>query len=151
MPAASRTGSATEAISQTMIDPKADEYQIGRYQLGWRMVNLYVMPDRTGAWFNLCRNKREAEIHCGLDCHDPAEAFAWLCHEVLEMAMDDERCAFRPKAFVDSASDLYRFVMDHNEFTEVAAKASFFIYVCMADFKKAHAVRKKKPRRKRAK
>src|SRR4051812_12512056 len=57
-------------------------FLIGRYQLGWRMVNLYAMPDAIGGHFNLCRDKTDAEIHVGMDYSSSAYPFGVLCHEV---------------------------------------------------------------------
>jgi len=113
------------------------EFLIGRYQLGWRMVNLYADPLGAGAWFNLCRNQQDAQIHVGMDYNNVEHPFANLCHEVYEMSADDAGCLFKPKAFEEGASDLVRFFMDHNEFTEVSSKASYFIWQCAEDFKKA--------------
>lgn len=114
-------------------------FKIGTYQLGWRMVELWAQPGETGATFNLCCHQKIATIKCGMNYKDPAEAFACLCHEVWEMAMDELMCCYRPKAFVEHASDTYHFSFDHNQHTEISARASYFIYTCFDDFKKAHA------------
>lgn len=111
---------------------------VGRYQLGWRMVNLYINPQATGASFNICLNEQDAFIIVG---YDPQyyQSFVWLCHEVFEMAADDEKCVFRPKAFEDGASDVVHIFMNHNQYTEVAAKSGYFIAKCQNDFNKAHS------------
>jgi len=113
-------------------------FLIGRYQLGWRMVNLYAEPNDTGAWFNLCRDGQDAQIHCGMDYHGAVWAFGVLCHEVWEMAMDDAGCAYKPKAFEEGASDVVSFFFNHNQHTEITARASFFIWSCFDEFVAAH-------------
>lgn len=129
----------------------AKEFLIGRYQLGWRMVNLYAMPNLTGGWYNMCLDGREAEIHVGMDYSDPAEAFAVLCHEVWEMAMNEAGCAFKPQAFIENASDICRFFFNHNQHTEITARASFFTFMCFDAFKAAHAQCRKEPKKARKK
>lgn len=114
-------------------------FKIGRFQLGWRMVDLWAEPHATGAWFNLCQNRQDAQIHLGMSMTDPAEVHGVLLHEVFEMCLDDLGHAYKPKAFCDGASDIYRFFFDHNQFTEVAARSAFFMFTCHDAFLKAHA------------
>lgn len=124
-------------------------FLIGRYQLGWRMVNLWAEPELLGGNFNLCRNRQDAQIHIGMDHRDPAEVFAVLCHEVWEMVMDELCCALTPKAFEPNASDTYQFHFNHNQHTEISSRASYFVWQCMDDFKKAHAKCRKAKKRNR--
>lgn len=118
--------------------PPLKPFLIGRYQLGWRMVNLYAQPHEKGAYFNLCYRGKDAYIHVGMDHRDCAEAFGCLCHEVWEMIMDELTCCFRPKAFQENASDVFHFFFNHNQHTEISARASYFIFNAFNDFKKAH-------------
>jgi hypothetical protein len=122
-------------------------FLIGRYQLGWRMVNLYGVPKLAGANFNLCRDRDDSFIECGLDCRDPAEALGWLCHEAWEMTMEDMVCCYRPKSFNENASDTYHFFFDHNQHTEICSRASFFLWQCWDDFKRAHRKAHRKARK----
>lgn len=104
------------------------------------MVSLFAEPELIGANFNLCRRGAEAQIHVGMDYGDPAEAFGILCHEVWEMAMEDNASSFKPNAFIEDASDCRWFFFNHNQHTEISARASYFIWECMEDFKKAHSL-----------
>lgn len=116
-------------------------FLIGRYQLGYRVVNLWAEPGKGGAWFNLCKGgTEEAQIHVHMEDEDPAYAFSHLCHEIWEMALDDQHAVFhKSNAFMDSASDACHFFYDHNQHTEVSCRASFFVWKCMEAFKAAHA------------
>lgn len=115
-------------------------FLIGRYQLGYRMVNLWAEPGAGGAWLNMCKNGEEAQIHVHMeDSKDPAYVFSHLCHEVWEMAIDELHCEFRKtNAFMDTASDTIHFFYDHNQHTEITCRASFFVWSCIEDFKAAH-------------
>lgn len=110
----------------------------GRFQVGYRLVEFYAMPYSTGGWFNLVANgDRWPEIHIGMD-HGCAEAsHAVLTHEVMEMCLQDNHAAFQPKAFVDSASDCYQFIFNHNQFTQIAAATSYAILESYKDFHEA--------------
>jgi hypothetical protein len=114
-------------------------FKIGTYQLGYRMVDLWGNPDKCGALFNLCKSQKPAMIETGLKYQDPSEAFGVLCHEVWEMVMQDMGCALTPLAFMPQASDTGMFVFNHNQHTEISARASYFLWQCFDDFKKAHA------------
>lgn len=105
------------------------DYKIGEYQLGWRMVDLFVMPFETGGWFNCCHNGSPAQMHIGLNYDAMYKVHQVVVHEAHELAMCDQGCSFkRNDAYVDNASDCYQFIMDHNQFTEVCARAGFFLY-----------------------
>lgn len=113
-------------------------FLIGRYQLGYRMVSLWAEPGTSGGWFNLCKNQDEAQIHVCMEYKDLGYAFQVLSHEVWEMACDDERVIMEPKnAFVESASDCVWFFYNHNQHTEITARASYFILSCVDDFRAA--------------
>ena len=114
-------------------------FLIGRYQLGFRMVSLWAESGRSGGWFNLCKDQAEVQIHVCIDYKDEGYAWQVLCHEVFEMAADEMKCVFEPKnAFVGTASDCCFFFYDHNQHTEIVARASYFILSCIDDWKKAY-------------
>jgi hypothetical protein len=109
-------------------------FLVGRYQLGWRMVRVYASPEERGGHFNLCRNSEEPQITVGMDQRYAEDAFGVLMHEALEMLMDDMGCAFIPKVFETNASDTYRFMFNHNQHTEICARAAHFFWQVWNDF-----------------
>lgn len=116
-----------------------EAFLIGRYQLGFRMVNLWAEPGTGGAWLNMCRDGQEAQIHVHMEDDDPSYSFGHLCHEVWEMTIDELHCEFRKtNAFMSTASDTVHFFYDHNQHTEICCRASYFIWKCLDDFKAAH-------------
>jgi hypothetical protein len=112
-------------------------FLIGRYQLGWRMVNVYADPNLLGGHFNLCRHGAEPQITIGMDHRSADESYGVLVHETLEMLMDDMGCAFIPKVFETNASDTYRFMFNHNQHTEISSRAAHFFWQCWNEFNKA--------------
>lgn len=109
--------------------------KIGRYQLGYRMVNLYADTGSNGN-FALCKNNKEATIHVGFDAANEVDAFNVLCHETFELASADKDATFRADGFMDFASDSVWIICNHNQFTEIVARAAYFIWVSYKDFRK---------------
>lgn len=60
-----------------------------------------------------------------------------LFHEVLEMIMMDMGVSFKPMSFEPNVSDVRNFMYNHNQHTEIASRASWFIMKCDQDFKAA--------------
>ncbi len=121
------------------IAPPLDQFKIGTYQLGWRWVDLYADPKGIGGGcFSTFPDEHEhARITVGMDFDDEAHVFAVLCHEVWELAINEQMCSYTPRAFEQNASDIHVFFFDHNQHTEICSKAGFFIWKCIDDFKAA--------------
>lgn len=114
-------------------------FKIGRYQLGYRMVNLWAMPDESGGWYSMCGSGEESQIRVGMNYTSDDKPFAILMHEVIEMCADDLNALYKPtNCFEDGASDSRFFHYNHNQHTEIASRVAWFIQSSMEDFKKAY-------------
>lgn len=108
----------------------ANDIHIGRYQLGWFNVDLFVMPYEDGGWFNVnCDGKSNPQMHIGLLYEHPAEMYSTLTHEAFEFAANELFCVYNLRnGFESSASDTPVFMFNHNQFTEIASRAGIFIH-----------------------
>lgn len=113
-------------------------FLIGTYQLGWRYCDVFAMPTETGGSFYWMPEGHErSRIWVGFDYQDETP-WAILCHEALEALIEDQGCRLRPtSSFVRTASDVYLFHFDHNQFTDIAAKLGCFIFAIKDDFEAA--------------
>lgn len=111
-----------------------EEFLIGNYQLGYRMVDLYAMPDKLGGHYNLCYDGKHPFMKIGMDYDDVRISHSVLTHEVMEMTMADMDCSFKSMGFEGNASDCRWFFMNHNNFTEIASRSSWFLFNAHADF-----------------
>lgn len=114
------------------------EKLLGKYQLGYRMVEVYINPESYGGWFNLCLSKQNPQIHLGLKESNFGVFMGLVCHEAWEMAAQDMRLVYKPLSFEEAASDCVSFAYNHNQHTEVCSKVGWFIYCIYEDLKKAH-------------
>lgn len=116
-----------------------EPFKIGTYQLGYRWVDVFADPEKfDGSFFmHPGENKDHSEIRVGC-AGQLDEPYAVLVHEVIEAACVDVGVRFIPSSvYVKSASDVYRFFFDHNQFTEIAARVSWFLWQCNTDFRAA--------------
>lgn len=112
---------------------------IGEYMMGYRNVELYAVSDDTGGNFVLSPDKGVSTMEVGLDHDHWHEVFNVLLHESLEMAMCDVGARFRPNpCFATCASDTYKFMLDHNQFTEATYRASYFVCASHNALARAH-------------
>lgn len=121
---------------------------VGKFQLGWHMVNLYVMPYERGGMFNVNKDGHsEPEMHIGINEKDLGRIWTTLAHEAMEFAIGQVDCSYAPRnAFEPDVSDVPLFVFNHNQFTEIAARSGLFLYnvkdVIAQWWKKTASVRK---------
>jgi len=125
--------------------PASDNIRVGIYMLGYIWVELWLAPKSNDGSFDWNPSKERDEQLAKsapriiVGCHDTPLWAAWgvLCHEVLEAALCDMRCRFRPTGvFQQCASDLYIFNFNHNQFTEVAARTGSYLCDCRKGFER---------------
>lgn len=113
---------------------------VGRYYLGFRVVDLYIDPNKKyGAEFCLCPVEKENPyIIVGKD-KNLTSAYCNLTHEVFEACMSDMGVIFvKSDLFEPGKSDGAYFFFRHEEYTEIASKAGYFLLMCSEPFKKAY-------------
>lgn len=116
-----------------------DVVKLGRWQLGWRYVNVFVKPKEIGASFNFCLEGEEAQMSIGLQYDDFRRVVDSLMHETMEMSMVEQGCSFtRTDAWERNVTDAYTFHMNHSQFTEATTRASWFMCNVMEDLRKAY-------------
>lgn len=107
----------------------ADDIHVGKHQLGWRSIDLYVMPRQKGGWFQAVPGDgRDAQMHIGLDYDNFADCLEVLLHEAHEFNMSDLGCSFRnAHHYEQNSSDGVHFILDHNQHTEACARSAYFL------------------------
>lgn len=129
--------------------------KVGQYMLGYRNVDLYANPDSCCGSFTLSPNIGPSAMEVGTDLDHFWEVLNILLHEAMEMALCEVSARYRPNpCFADSASDTYRFMFDHNQFTEASYRAAYFIaksQYSLAKIHRKHVTARKKAARKKEK
>lgn len=110
------------------------DFLIGEYQLGYRMVDLWAIPNNEGGSCNLCMGNNKSWIKVGMDYDHFDRPYMVLFHEVMELCMIDLGVSYKPLAFEPDVSDVRHFMYNHNQHTEIASRTSWFIMKCNSDF-----------------
>jgi hypothetical protein len=112
---------------------------VGTYQLGWRWVDLVIDPNRRGGSFEMRTGTEFDKEHprplmvIGGE-YSVSDAYEVLVHEALEFVACEAGTRFRSThAYATSASDVYMFMFDHNQLTEIAARVGNFIWQVKED------------------
>lgn len=115
-------------------------FKVGTYQLGFQWVDLWVDPsgDSEGSFDFLTDEKRNGRLTVGIANKDYGDALGTLLHEAIEVMADDMQVRFRHSNSYTQSSDMYTFIMDHSQFTELCARAGSFVRQCQVDFMVAH-------------
>lgn len=132
---------------------------IGRYRLGWRTVEVFGDPHKSGGQFeyfpdvSLPDGKHDDETVSRMTIgflhnDDWWEVFNVILHETWEMAAADHNVRYkRTDLFMSWASDAFVFHFNHNEFTEITAQSAHFLSFALDDIKKAWLAFRRKKRR----
>lgn len=112
------------------------EINIGQYNCGGRMVDLIGVLGQLGGSVEF--NKPVPEVRVGLGGDHWGMVVSVLLHEAQELTACDLRLRFRAACDWQVASDSYFFHFDHNQFSEVCARAGYFISQCLPALSKAY-------------
>lgn len=128
--------------------------KVGQYMLGYRNVDLWANPESTGGNFVLLPTEGVSTMEVGTKLDYWHEILNILAHEAFEFSLGEVNARYRPNpCFADCASDTYRFMFDHNQFTEAVYRASYFICKSQPALAKIHrkhvAARRKAARKKK--
>lgn len=107
---------------------KPDIY-VGKFQLGWRSIDLYVQPYESGGWFQTVPGDgKDAVMRIGLDHKCWEDCLEILIHEAHEFNLADLGCCYRPAShYAQNCSDGVIFNYDHNLHTESCARTAYFL------------------------
>lgn len=114
-------------------------FKLGTYQLGFQWVDLWVDPtNRDGAFEFHPDRKSFCTVTVGIRSDGYAEVLGTLMHELLEATACDLGARYKRSGMFTESSDCYYFQMNHNDFTELCARAAYFISMCQVDLMTVH-------------
>lgn len=107
----------------------ADEIHIGKHQLGWREIDLYVQPYSSGGSFQAVPGDgRDAIMKIGMDHDCWPEVMEVILHEAHEFNLCDLGVGYRPQnVYSGNCSDGVFFMYNHNQHTEACARTAYFL------------------------
>lgn len=114
-------------------------YKIGTYQLGFQWVDLWVDPTSDNgefSWFS--KKQQNCRVMLGIASSDYSVVLGTLLHEIVESTCCDLKVRFQKTGLFSDSTDQYHFMMDHNDFTELMARAGHFVRMSQLDLMKAH-------------
>ena len=106
---------------------------VGVYHCGGRNVKLFWRRGEGGEFVVAPSKGGIPEITVGIDGDFWADVVAWLMHEAAEMAAYDLSCRWTPSPDFSYESSGYLFVMNHNQFSDVLARAAMLISKALPD------------------
>lgn len=117
---------------------KKKKFLLYPYQIGYRKCNVNLDPTSSSGSFTLmAEGSGDLEITVGLRSPSFGDCCGVLLHEIQEAILTDLRLRYCPDQFV-RASDSYYFFMNHNEFSEVCARAGEVMSFIIPDMRVAH-------------
>lgn len=123
---------------------------IGKIQIGLGAYDVVADPNSDGGWFRIHRPGRTGCVCVGVDAGCFAQVLAVFLHEVQEATMVGMRLGLSPD-FDRSPSngDCRVFHLNHEQFTEVVARAAWAADQVLPDLRRAWAAAGKARNRKR--
>lgn len=106
-----------------------DKIHVGKHQLGWRNVDVYILPYAKGGMFQALPNETtDAEMCIGMDYEHWSDVFEVIMHEAHEFSLCDIGVGFRKQnVYAQTCSDGVFFMYNHNEHTEACARSAYFM------------------------
>jgi hypothetical protein len=109
-------------------------------------VELFAIAGDSGGSFS-CAGPA-AVITVGIGYESWWRVVNVLLHEAAEMAAMEMGTRFSMEPDYSGGSDTWRFFMDHNQFSEVIARAANFAAACLPDLARVYNATRRKPKRK---
>lgn len=111
---------------------------LGRYDMGIRVVDLIADSDDFGAHFNLVsrRNKGMTTIHLGMKSIHWGKIVGILTHEITELVLTEMGLRYIPSPDLSEDNGGYLFSMNHTQFSEVTARVGLFLASALPDVRK---------------
>lgn len=130
-----------------MREIRKEECTIGVYDLGTRKVRLKYDPELIGATFDPISEDGVAELVVGFKGDDEWASIVDNClHEAFEFMMMEVNVVYRPNPDFSKSSGNYMYVMNHEQFAEVAARTASFLVQALPDLGRAFKDHLKKTR-----
>lgn len=115
-------------------------FKLGSYPIGFNYVDLWLDPHLWGGSFSWAREVGgNTKMVIGIADEKYGNTLAVTMHEAVEMCAVEMGLRFTPSDGEIEASDCYRFIMDHNQFSEVLARAAQFICAIQPDLMTYHS------------
>jgi hypothetical protein len=111
--------------------------KVGTYHLGFEQVDLFLIEGYGGEFYCTPEPGSLPRIKIGADLGDFEDVLAVLFHEAFEMLLFRKGCRFNPDDVRTRDHSLYRFFMDHNQFSDICQKAAEFMDNAIPDVRKS--------------
>lgn len=121
--------------------------KVGIYNLGVRAIEVFYDPKLRGASFE-CGDKALSRIIVGSRRGLWEFTVSDLLHEIMEMCLLDMNARFAPCMDYAEASDGYVFHFNHDQFSQIVARAGHLFAEMLPDLRKAFDKHGKASRRK---
>jgi hypothetical protein len=116
---------------------KKTVHSLGQWWLGVQCVELLILEDEYDGSFSLWpKNVNHPIIRVGIKATKIDDAMSTLLHEVLEMAAVQCAVRFNPSPDFTNSTAAFMFVMNHEQFAEVASRANGFLVDAMPALQK---------------
>lgn len=117
----------------------SDEVKIGVYRLGWRFIELWVDPTWLGGRVitGPAPESTITRMIIGLNDHWKG-VVGVLTHESVEIAAWDMGTQYRKSGEYSETTNGYYFMFDHQQFTEIADRAGYFMAQVLPDLSTAY-------------
>ena|SRR5271155_2117820 len=111
------------------------EKRVGRYRLGPRWVELFLVSGDSGGFIS-CPPSGITRVEVCWN-HDWRESMSVLLHEAIELAITDIRGRFAPSPDYGNENSGYLFSFNHVQFSEAIGRVAMFVHGCLGDFGRA--------------
>jgi len=125
-----------QVLSKKQVISSGLKVRVGKYQLGWRWVEVFLSPKSENGSGQFCPTGSDVtELVIGLS-DGPQVAVAILLHEAMEAVLWDLDCSYRLSSNWAVGSGLYSFHMTHAQYSEATDRVGFFLAKCLPEFQK---------------
>jgi len=115
---------------------------VGSYYAGNESIQLVLREGNGGDFWCVPGRGKLPYIKIGAD-DDWNSIFTTLLHEIFEFLLERVKGRYYPSADVSHSSASYLFVIDHQDFGDVCARAAEFVDDCLPDLKKEYKLWRK--------
>ena len=112
------------------------EVEVGIFELGYDNVRLFIMPGRSGN-FSFTPDKQIPTIKLGGAYVKWQDFYAVALHEVMEFTLTREGHRYVGTQDLSCASEAYKFMFTHAQFSDCCAKAAEFLAISYKDLRLA--------------
>lgn len=107
---------------------KGKAIKVGSWQLGFQMMTVYAQPGVNHGCYSLC----DGDMHIGLKQPTEYHLMNVLMHETIEAVASQMGLRFNRTPAFNEGSDRFVFIFDHQQFSELCERSSYFVASAMA-------------------